>query len=131
MTGRNIDFIAAEKDTSSYRLYDAVRTKALDHIDRKLAVETKESEIQYMRFAKKALCDNSIGEWHIIQAIENGLLLPVFGAMCTFHYEGDTYMYGWDDGRCKLGLYYLPHEYYFYVANYIFISDLYDKDNFT
>ena len=131
MPKREIYFQETENDHCTIRLQKAVAKAAIEHIDQKIATETNETEIRCMQYAKKALCDNTIGEWYFVQVVQNDIPLPVFGALCSFHYEGDTYMYSWDFGRHKIGLYYCPDElHYIYKDFYIFMSDLEDENNF-
>lgn len=72
-------------------------------VDRMESVLEDEKQERFCRHCRKLLAGELRGTWNVTRCPDGEI-----GTIYSFVFEGETYMYGWDEDRQKIGFYALP-----------------------
>lgn len=109
---------------------DGLRSAVLKHMERSIAKARTdeyywEEDEKFYRYVESIMSSPSVGEWQFMKEnVPDYPFSPVYGAVFTFEYEGETDYYGWDADREKIGFYSLPKHLELSPKEFILMEDI-------
>lgn len=122
----------ANKNERQYMdgLRNAVIVRIKNDLERldELLDGTEEERRKFAEYVGKIITGGSEGTWNFVKFDDPDYpFSPCYGVVFTFEYDGEPYMYGWDEGKYNIGFYDMGPNTTLTAESYILMEDILDQ----